>query len=188
VQLGILTFLRRTQKTYATAVAPTPTISATPPSPATRDELPVIPHPTVDKVPSEPASKPFRSERYGYRLTLPAGWHADEPRSIAGSPPIDRFTGPGRAQVGVWTEACPLRTLPDVPVADRIGKFTLANGLEVPFAAFAPSTEEGQQFLEGRWLAQGKRWTMHAQVPSADKRTPMLATLGTILASLSIDG
>ena len=175
MHLGILTFLRRSQKAIPSTIAPVPTLSA-PKGPGSARLEPMAPTP-----------QPFHSERYGYHLILPPGWRADAPRSIAGSPPIERFSGPDSVNVGVWTESCPLRSLPDVPAAERIGKFVLADGLVVPFAAFTAPVDGGMQFLEGRWLARGKRWTVDVQVPAAGERAPVLEALGGILASLALD-
>jgi hypothetical protein len=187
MQLGILTFLRRSQKASPSPKAPSPTNPEPNVSASARREPAAPARSIVAEAAVEQTPQPFHSERYGYHLTLPPGWRADAPRSIAGSPPIERFSGPDRFQVGVWTESCPLRVLPDVPAAERVGKFSLADGRVVSFAAFAPPADGGMQFLEGRWLAGGKRWTVDVQVPTAGERAPVLEALGGILASLALD-
>jgi hypothetical protein len=134
------------------------------------------------------APSPFHSEHYGYALTLPPGWRSEEPRTIAGSPPVDRFRGPDELRVGVWNEPCPWRSLPAVAATDRVGIVPVGRERLVSFVAFAPDSSTGRQFLEGRWLAEGKRWTMHVQLPPSGARTPALATVRPVLASFQIDG
>ncbi|HEV7213686.1 MAG TPA: hypothetical protein VGP33_01080, partial [Chloroflexota bacterium] len=162
MQLGILTFLRRSPK----ALPPTAPQFSNPPESASAPTAGQAP--TLEQVAATPivsAPQDFRSERYGYTLTLPAGWRAIEPRSIAGSPPIDRFTDDRGTSLSIWNEPCPFRTLPDVPSTERAGTLALADGALVPFVAFAPSQKDGAQLLEGRWSARGKRWTIDVQEP-----------------------
>ncbi|MGI8915810.1 MAG: hypothetical protein ACR2JY_18865 [Chloroflexota bacterium] len=186
MQLGIFTFLRRSPRRFP-PIAPPATSGITEPPGVIADVLAEArPAPDDDRLLATP--RPFYSGYYGYRLTLPPHWQAEEPRTIAGSPPIDGFRCPGDVSVGIWNETCPLRVLAKVPPADRIGTFALADGAVVPFTAFAPSPGGGTQFLEGRWLAGGKRWTVHVQAPANGERAAMLDDLGGMLASLSIDG
>jgi len=184
MQLGILTFLRRSPKTFPPAAPPfttPPTLTVAPVAQALAQAAPAA-------TPIISAPQPFRSERYGYTLTLPAGWRAIEPRSIAGSPPIDRFTDDRGTSLSIWNEPCPFRTLPDVPSAERVSTLALADGAPVPFVAFAPSEKDGTQLLEGRWPARGKRWTIDVQGPFTGKQAAMPEVLRQLVTTLAIEG
>ncbi|HEY8746080.1 MAG TPA: hypothetical protein VIU62_23565 [Chloroflexota bacterium] len=185
MQLGIFTFLRRSHKVFPPIEPAAPVREdATTGGLATTEAAIARPaEPLILQLPQL-----FHSAHYGYSLTLPPGWQLDASQSIAGSPPIDRFSVPGGLRVGVWNEACHLRTLATVPLAERAGAYPLANGTVVQFAAFAPSAVDGSQFLEGRWLATGKRWTVHVQVASASQRERLMEPLGQVLATFSLDG
>ena len=188
MQLGIFTFLRRSHKVFPPIDGALPdgsihevAITGGPETAATvttsRIEQPILPFP-----------QPFHSAQYAYSLTLPPGWQLEASRPIAGSPPVDRFRGPAGLWVGIWNEPCPLRSLPEVPLAERAGTLPLADGTVVRFGAFAPSATDGSQFLEGRWLAMGKRWTVDVQVTAAGEQERLLEPLGPVLASFASDG
>lgn len=188
MQLGIFTFLRRSHKAF-------PSIDAVERDATLQDAVSAVGLTTDEAVPASLAEppvlqlpQPFHSDRYAYCLTLPPGWQLEAARSIAGSPPIDRFSAPGGLRVGVWNEACPLRALPAVVLAERAGAYPLADGTVVQLAAFAPSAVDGSQFLEGRWLATGKRWTVSVQVASLSQRERLLEPLGQLLATFTHDG
>jgi hypothetical protein len=184
MQLGILTFLRRSPKTLPPR---SPQFTNPPASTAAPiAEAPPLEGPAATPIVSLPRA--FRSERYGYTLTLPAGWRAIESRSIAGSPPIDRFTDDRGTSLSIWNEPCPFRVLPDVPATERAGTLALADGVLVPFVAFATSQKDGAQLLEGRWPAQGKRWTVDMQAPFTGKRTALPEVLRRLVATLAIEG
>lgn len=188
MQLGILTFLRRSQKTLppmSPQVTNPPELAA---APSAGQEPPQSTPKQMEGAPRMALPQAFRSERYGYTLTLPAGWRAVEPRLIPGIPPIDRFTDDRGTSLSIWNEPCPFRTLPDVPQAERAGTLPLADGAPVQFAAFAASQRDGTQLLEGRWPARGKRWTIDAQVPCSGERAPMPEVLRRLVATLAIDG
>ena len=185
MQLGIFTFLRRSHRVF-------PPIDSAETGPEDVTTGGLVTTESAIARPADPpvlqVPQPFHSAHYGYSLTLPPGWQLDASRSIAGSPPIDRFSAPVGLCVGVWNEACPLRALPAVPAAERAAVYPLADGTRVQLAAFTPSAADGSQFLEGRWLATGKRWTVHVQVARASERERLLEPLGQVLASFAYDG
>lgn len=187
MQLGILTFLRRSPKTFPSIAPqlaePAKSLAAS----AGSETRSAATKPTADALPPM-LPQAFRSERYGYTLTLPAGWRAIEPRPIAGSPPLDRFVDDSGMSLSIWNEPCPFRTLPAVPPKELVATLPLADGALVQFAAFAPSPKDGAQLLEGRWTARGRRWTVDAQAPSSAIQASVPDVLRQLVATLAVDG
>lgn len=210
MHLGIMTFLRRSRKTYpplsATPIPPAP-LSAPPGTveQATRvDERPparpaeaipfqpktsvlvTAPHSRMEHaVPVEAAPRAFHSERYAYSLTLPAGWMVEASRSIAGSPPIERFRSPDGLTVGVWNEPCPLRLLPRPEGSSTL--MPLAGKRTVRFATYDPNHAAASRFLEGVWLADGRRWSAYIQLPPGSEGEPDLTAVRRLFASFSME-
>lgn len=172
MQFGILTFLRRPTKPAPHAPLParetppsaTPTASAATLARSTPAAPPAA-KPSAPNSPEPPPEQPrrFHSDRYGYDLTLPAGWRRSAARPVVGGPPVDTFaTADGAVSVGIWHEPCRVRALP--PVRERAAALPLARGFVVPFESFAPLADTSTRYLEGRWLHDGRRWTINVQL------------------------
>lgn len=192
MQFGILTFLRRPAKSSPHASAPSPSpspklgsegLAAPPPAPTVSAARPPSP-------PEPPLDQPrcFHSDRYGYDLTLPAGWRRSAARPIPGGPPVDSFaTADGAVSVGIWHEACPVRALP--PVRERAAALPLARGFVVPFEAFTPLADSSTRYLEGRWLHDGRRWTINVQLHLAPgvEEASQVARVRELVKSVTLD-
>lgn len=229
MQLGILTFLRRSSKPWPPLQRPAapasvgvplevppdgapaaepgagpveasprapigerlpPGVAGTSPGPSNDPSLePARPARGPEAPPTVPAQpRPFHSERYGFVVTLPPGWRAEPAPDVPGRPTVERFVGQGGAlKVAVWSEPCPVRALPPVPADRRAAVLPLAGGFVLPFVAYDPSAPGGEQFLEGRWLRGGRRWTCSLQLP-AEQRAAALAGARGLLATLRLDG
>jgi len=88
--------------------------------------------------------------------------------------------------VGIWSEPCPARALAHVLPRERAAAIQFQGGVVVPFVAYTAGGESGDFYLEGRWLRDGRRWTVHAQLP-ARQREEGIASLRGLLASLCLD-
>ncbi len=182
MHLGILTFLRRTSKAW----------------PATPDVAPVVDAPAqeVARMPKRAkrvaapvlaSPQPFSSPLYPYRLELPPGWQETPTTARPGAPAVDRFRNEAvDLSVGIWSEPCPARALAHVLPRERAAAIQFQGGVVVPFVAYTAGGESGDFYLEGRWLRDGRRWTVHAQLP-ARQREEGIASLRGLLASLCLD-
>lgn len=189
MQLGILTFLRRPAK--SAPHAPLTAREAAPPATPPPDPSGVGLRSTPSDIAAAPVDQPrrFHSDRYGYDLTLPAGWRRSAARPVPGGPPVDAFaTADGAVSVGIWHEPCRVRTLP--PVRERAAALPLARGFVVPFEAYAPLSDHGTRFLEGRWLHDGRRWTINVQLrlePGVEEAS-QVARVRELVKSVTLDG
>jgi len=190
--LGILTFLRRPTKSAPYAPLPTrPGLAAESPpkpaAPAAPAALPVSP-PINQPAPFSERPRRYHSDRYGYRLTLPADWRRSVARDVPGGPAVDSFaTADGMVSVGIWHEPCRVRALP--PVRERAVALPLAGGFVVPFEAYSPLADSSTRYLEGRWLHEGCRWTINVQLrlaPDAEEAS-QVARVRDLVKTVALD-
>jgi hypothetical protein len=201
MHLGIFTFLRRPHRNYPplpdAAPAEPPAsdqmaaaddgarpmsamVHREPQAEAALDSTLAVDPPTVEA----PTPHAFRSTAYAYALTLPAGWTAADSPAANGRPTVDRFRSPDGLTVGLWSEPCPWRQLPRTD--GKVTTMTLGERRRVPFVTYTLANGAGSQFLEGSWLAEGKRWSAHVQLPPGSLASD-LADVRTLLASFRSD-